>query len=86
MDHAELPAQFCWSRIGTESGEGIKRILARKDFERRANGGTFLWGVGNSVSKGMTGLFREAQAPEVIFSHMLSRPRAVDVSPPSVVA
>jgi hypothetical protein len=47
-----LPEAFVWTRFGTEAGQTIDRILARKEAERIANGGLFLWGIGNSVATG----------------------------------
>lgn len=80
-----LPSLFCWTRFGVEAGESIGAILARKDAERAANDGVFYWGIGNSVAPAMLDLTREVQCPEVLFSPIKSRPRAVDVSPPSTV-
>ena len=45
----ELPTIFCWTRFGGEAGEPIEQILFRKEQERLANGGVFLWGIGNAV-------------------------------------
>ena len=44
-----LPDLFCWTKYGTEAGEDIGAILERKESERLASGGTFLWGVGNAI-------------------------------------
>lgn len=82
----ELPSIFCWTRFGTEAGEPIERILERKDLERHANGNVFYWGVGNSVAPGITELIRQSNRPEVLFSPIRSRPRAVDARPASVLA
>jgi hypothetical protein len=77
-----LPSAFCWSRFGTEAGEGIDSILKRKESERRANDGLFLWGIGNSVAPGLQQLITEDADPEVLFSPIRSRPRQLDISPP----
>jgi hypothetical protein len=79
-----LPETFCWTRFGTEAGEGIESIFERKEAERRANDGLFLWGIGNSVAPGLQQLIAEGCSPEVLFSPIRSRPRQVDVSPPHV--
>ncbi len=81
-----IPSRFCWSKVGTESGETLDRILIRKEFERLANGGYFLWGVGNSVLNAVEGLFRFETRPRIIFSRMKSKPKAVDVRPSVVYA
>lgn len=85
MYRSALPEAFCWSRFGTEAGEPVDRILARKEDERRALGGKFFWGIGSSVAPGIRMLLGRPGHPEVIFSPIRSRPRPVDVSPPGVV-
>ena len=80
-----LPTIFCWTRFGTEAGETIDSILERKEHEREQTGGVYLWGIGNSVARGVTELLRRTGSPEVLFSPIKSRPRTVDVRPPAVV-
>lgn len=82
----ELPPAFCWSRFGTEAGEPIETILARKEEERLSNDGVFLWGIGNSVAPGLTELLQFCDQPEVLFSPIRARPRAVDISPAATFA
>ena len=82
-----LPDYFVWTRYGTESGEAVDAILARKERERRASGGIFLWGIGNSVAPSVRKLLAsQGGAPYVVFSPMLASPRPVDVAPTRVVA
>jgi len=83
-----LPEYFVWTRYGTESGEAAESILARKERERLAAGGLFLWGIGNSVAPSVRKLLAHLKGrdPAVLFSPMLAAPRAVDVSPAAVVA
>jgi hypothetical protein len=76
-----LPQIFCWTRFGTEAGEPIEQIIERKEAERRANGGVFFWGIGNSVSAGIVELVRRCERPELLFSPITSRPRRADVTP-----
>ena len=85
MSVVELPEVFCWTRFGSEAGEGIQGILARKERERRDNSGLFTWGIGNSVAPGIAELVRRSTRPEVLFSPIKSRPRKIDVSPSIVV-
>jgi hypothetical protein len=80
-----LPLSFCWTRFGTEAGETINEILARKETERQANDGVFFWGIGNSIAPAVEELLRRVDAPEVLFSPIKSRPRRVDVAPDNVV-
>ncbi len=85
MQQTDLPNSFCWSRFGTEAGEPIGAILLRKEKERRANNGTFYWGIGNSVGPGIAALLERVATPEVLFSPIKSRPRAVDVARTNVM-
>ncbi|MDP3888201.1 hypothetical protein [Hydrogenophaga sp.] len=76
-----LPKHFCWTRFGTEAGEKIDSILARKEGERLVTGGMFLWGIGNSVGPAIRDLIRLEERPMVLFSPMRSKPKAIDVAP-----
>lgn len=83
-----LPDYFVWTRYGTESGEAAESILARKEQERQAADGIFMWGIGNSVGPSVRKLLvsLKGRDPYVVFSPMLAAPRAADVSPVEVVA
>jgi hypothetical protein len=81
-----LPALFCWTRFGVEAGQPIEQILRRKEQERSANNGVFLWGVGNAVGPGIRELVRRCGSPEVLFSPITGKARKEDVTPESVVA
>jgi hypothetical protein len=81
----KIPQQFCWSKFGTESGEVVDHILARKERERQVNNGIFLWGIGNSVAPGIRALVRLEEAPMVIFSPMRSKPKMEDATPSDIV-
>jgi len=81
-----LPECFCWTRFGTEAGEPITHILERKEAERAANDGVFVWGIGNAVGPSIRELLRRGPKPEVLFSPIKSPARAQDVSPLAVVA
>ena len=76
----------CWTRMQAESGEGLARILRRKDLERRAGVGLFFWGIGNAPSRAIPALVRTAATVHVLFSVMKSRPKAHDVAPSRVLA
>jgi hypothetical protein len=80
-----LPPAFCWTRFGSEAGQSIDEILLRKERERVANGGVFLWGIGNSISSGIQQLVLSVSRPEVLFSPIKGRARLVDREPPFVV-
>jgi hypothetical protein len=75
-----LPLIFVWTRYGTEAGEQVSGILARKEQERLANDGHLYWGIGNALGRA----WRDLIDPEVLFSPMLSRPKDIDVNPRSV--
>lgn len=76
-----LPEVFCWTRFGTEAGETIDQILERKELERSANGGVFLWGVGNSIAPSLPELLHRERRPELLFSPIKGAPRAGDAAP-----
>ncbi len=80
----KLPSAFCWTRCGTEAGEPLEGILARKEHERRRNGGVFLWGIGNSIAPSLRALLRQDPKPAVVFSPMRTAPSARDGSPDAV--
>lgn len=77
---------LCWTRMQAESGEGLVRILRRKNFERLAGDGLFFWGIGNAPSRAIPALARATAAIDVLFSVMKSRPKAQDMSPSRVLA
>lgn len=77
----KLPNQFCWTKYGAEAGEGPASILARKELERHRNGGTFLWGIGNSIRPSLEVLLSHSTLPHVLFTPMRSKAAAKDVSP-----
>jgi len=81
-----LPDCFCWTRFGAEAGQTSEQILARKEQERIANRGCFLWGVGNAVGPSVKDLVLRTASPEVLFSPIKSTPRAEHVAPAAVVA
>jgi hypothetical protein len=69
----------------SEAGQSLDAILLRKENERRANGGTFYWGVGNAPSTMIGSLSRMESEIPVIFSIMKSRAKIHDSAPSSVV-
>ncbi len=77
----DLPEAFVWSRMGMEAGEALERIVERKELERTAVGGMFLWGIGSSVGDAVKSLLGITFSPEVMFSPILGAPRAVDAAP-----
>jgi hypothetical protein len=83
MQELLVPVEFVWTKFGTESGEPIEHIFARKEKERFANGGIFLWGIGNNVGPSILALAR-GRSPEVVFSPIASPARQCDQSPKAV--
>ncbi len=77
--------RVCWTRMQAEAGEGLARIVHRKDLERRAGNGIFFWGVGNAPSRAIPALARAGAVIEVLFSVMKSKPKAQDIAPSRVV-
>ena len=80
-----LPPLFCWTKMGTESGEDLSAIIMRKEWERRLGGGRFLWGIGQSLGNNAEIAANRAGALAAVFSPMPSRPKAIDVQPGEVV-
>lgn len=81
-----LGPYLCWTRMQAEAGQGLERIIARKEVERRAGRGLFFWGVGNAPATATRALARCGIDVPVIFSVMKSRPKAIDAAPDAVVA
>jgi hypothetical protein len=76
----------CWSRMQAEAGQDLEAIIIRKELERRAGDGCFLWGVGNPPALIAQVLARAGVPVRMIFSIMKSRPKLVDVAPTRIVA
>ena len=36
MNSTNLPDVFCWTKMGTEAGQSLENIIARKEAERDA--------------------------------------------------
>ncbi|MCL4673905.1 MAG: hypothetical protein KJZ64_13465 [Sphingomonadaceae bacterium] len=68
-----------------EAGQSLDVIIRRKDLEREANGGLFLWGVGNAPSR-FTHIFARMRRPiSAIFSVMKSKPKRIDAEAEDLV-
>jgi hypothetical protein len=76
----------CWSRMQAEGGQMLDAILARKELERHAGDGCFMWGVGNPPALLTRSLSRAGVPVRVIFSIMKTKPKAIDVAPGRTVA
>lgn len=81
-----LSERVCWTRMQAESGEGLARIVWRKELERRTGSGLFFWGVGNAPARIIPALVRSSSDIDVLFSVMKSRPKAHDIAPSRVIA
>jgi hypothetical protein len=84
MSCTRLPPSFCWTKMGTESGEELTAIVTRKEWERQLGQGTFLWGIGQSVGRVADTAAGELRRLPAIFSPMPSRPKEIDVTPGNV--
>ncbi|MGF1521494.1 MAG: hypothetical protein ACFBSF_04145 [Leptolyngbyaceae cyanobacterium] len=80
-----IPSTFCWSKMGTESGEELAEIICRKEWERQLGKGYFFGGIGQSLGKNINFVTSETSPLKAIFSPMLSKARSIDSSPGSVV-
>lgn len=75
----------CWSRMQAEAGQTLEQIVARKEVERRAGNGVFMWGVGNAPAL-VTSILARTKCPvRAVFSVMKSKPKAVDAAPARTV-
>ena len=75
----ELDA-FVWSKMGTEAGEPLEDIMHRKEIERQANGGKFVWGIGNSPGNSIVNFMQDTKKPVAIFTETRpnSKTRSID--------
>lgn len=73
--------------MGTEAGQSLDAILRRKELERRAGGGVFAWGIGNSLGVSTKLAQQEMQHNEVdvLFTPMRSAAKHIDVAPSQVL-
>jgi hypothetical protein len=77
---------FVWTKIGTEAGESVTDIIARKGSEQAAGRGIFWWGVGTSLGPAVRDeALRAGGTIPVLFCEMLGRPQPHDVSPSSTI-
>lgn len=83
---SELPTAFCWTRFGSEAGQSAEAIFKRKELERQANLGIFLWGIGNSVGPSLELLLKEDLSPRVVFSPMRTKGKTIDAAPKRLFA
>lgn len=81
MTLKHLPPTFCWTKIGTESGEALPTTVLRKEWERRMGGGRFLWGIGQSLGASAQVAAHRMGSLMALFSPVASRPRANERKP-----
>lgn len=82
----EGPADIlCWTRMQAEAGQALEQIVARKEIERDAGDGLFLWGIGTAPAHAIRPLAIMQSRVPVVFSRMKGKPRAVDVAPARTV-
>jgi hypothetical protein len=82
MTASDIPTKFVLTKIGSDAGQGIDRILRRKELERQA-GGTLWWGIGEAQTAEKIALL--GSRPPLIFSHMSSKPHKRDSHPDDVL-
>ena len=78
---------FCWTKMGTEAGQSLDTILRRKELERRAGGGVFGWGIGNSLGGTAKLALKESAEGkiDVFFTQMKSAAKQIDVEPSQIL-
>lgn len=79
MTLKHLPPTFCWSRIGSETGQDLPTIVLRKEWERRLGGGRFLWGINQSLGSSAQIAALRTGSLLALFSPAASRSRVADV-------
>ncbi len=72
---------LCWTRMQTEAGQPLAKIVHRKNLEREGNGGLFFWGVGNPPAQATRSISATKETIKVVFSKMKSKPKEVDTAP-----
>lgn len=79
---------FCWTKYGVESGKSEDEILLLKENERINNiNNIFLWGIGNSLlNQCKYFIDNNIEKLKVVFTPMLAKPKAIDISPDSLLA
>ncbi|GLP89981.1 MULTISPECIES: hypothetical protein [Acetobacteraceae] len=83
--NSALEAYVCWSRMQSEAGQSLDAIIDRKERERQAGQGLFLWGVGNAPATAIRKLALMGMPIPIVFSTMKSKPKAVDMAPSRTV-
>lgn len=81
MNETNLPKTFCWSKIGTESGESLSQIIIRKERERQLGNGFFTWGIGNSLGTKIHDLVCHDTNAKILFSEIKSKAKKEDTKP-----
>jgi hypothetical protein len=80
-------APFVLTKPGTEAGESLAGIVARKEAERVAGKNIFWWGIGSSLGSAVCKAAQDAGGKlQVLFvlNNRPSRPKEHDVSPARV--
>lgn len=78
---------FVITKPGTEAGEDLAKIVARKEAERLAGSGIFWWGIGSSLGPALRQAAEDAggELPLLFVTHERpGRPKAQDVTPERV--
>lgn len=76
------PRFVCWTKMQAEAGQDLSDIVRRKEYERKAGGGVFFWGIGTSLDFSRLG---PSDRVDLVFSTMLSTPKSEDRNPESVL-
>ncbi|MGU7779270.1 hypothetical protein [Burkholderia sp. PU8-34] len=77
MTLKHLPRTFCWTKIGTESGEELATVVLRKEWERRLGGGRFLWGINQPLGSSAQVAAHRTGSLLALFSPVAARARMV---------
>ncbi len=73
--------------MGAEAGQSLDAIIHRKELERSASNGTFVWGIGNSL--GTSAELAKKMSPngevDVLFTPMKSQAKTIDSAPSEIL-
>jgi hypothetical protein len=78
---------FVLTKPGTEAGESLADIVARKEAERVAGKGIFWWGIGSSLGAAVCKAAQDAGGKlplAFVLNNRPSRPKKHDISPAQV--
>lgn len=81
MTPEQLPATFCWTKVGLINGEDFATTVLRKEWERLSGGGRFLWEVNRPLGNHAHLTERNCGNLISVFSPASAKPKSVQKKP-----